>query len=321
MKKIIWAMVLIVVALVAGCGKTEEDNTSVQELGDNQIYIYYVNLDKTDMVPAVYTLESQEDLTEVVGELIDNLTNVEITQECQTPIPSSITYVEQPIENVRGRIDIAFNVLMYDNINAEDMLFFKSCVCKTLLQLDGVNNVVISMTDMSNADPETATVTESYDDDSFILSYGRDKGYTQTGNIILYFANESGDALKEYRKTVEISNTTSLERVVVESLIGGPLREGYTATLPEDTVIQNIAVKDGICYLDLSEEFYNADNPLKNDIIVYSIVDSLIELPTVTKVQFLKNGEKIPFYRETLAFDGIFERNLDLIEQEDNNSN
>lgn len=46
-------------------------------------------------------------------------------------------------------------------------------------------------------------------------------------------------------------------------------------------------------------------------------MNSLVELPTVSKVQFLKNGEKQPFYRETMPFDGIFERNLDLIEQEE----
>ncbi|MDE5779581.1 MAG: GerMN domain-containing protein, partial [Lachnospiraceae bacterium] len=49
----------------------------------------------------------------------------------------------------------------------------------------------------------------------------------------------------------------------------------------------------------------------------YAIVNSLCELPTVSKVQFLKNGEKMHFYRATMPFDGIFERNLDLIEQED----
>ena len=117
---------------------------------------------------------------------------------------------------------------------------------------------------------------------------------------------------------MEISNTTSLDRIVIESLIEGPKREGYTATISADTTIKNIAVKDGICYLDLSDEFYNNDNPLKNDIIVYSVVNSLAELPTVSKVQFLHDGEKLQYYREAMPFDGLFERNLDIIEQEDN---
>ena len=174
----------------------------------------------------------------------------------------------------------------------------------------------MTLTDLANSDPDTATVSENFDQDSFTLSFGGEKGYKQTGTIILYFANETGDSLKEYRKKIEISNTTSLDRLVMESLIEGPDREGYQKTLPANTTIRNISVKDGICYVDLSDEFYNTDNTLKNDIVVYSIVNSLVELPTVSKVQFLKNGEKQQYFRETMEFDGLFERNLDLIQED-----
>jgi len=100
-------------------------------------------------------------------------------------------------------------------------------------------------------------------------------------------------------------------------LIHGPEKEGYTATLSDEIKINNISVNDGICYVDLSDEFYDTSNPLKNDIIVYSVVNSLVELPTVSKVQFLKNGEKQLFFRESMPFDEIFERNLDIVEQEE----
>ena len=307
--RIICVMFLAALILITGCGKDVEQPEVPVELTSNQIYIYYVNQEKTDMVQAVYSLNVDNDLEQNVDELIAHLKNMEATSECQSPIPDNFTYMDNPIENVGGRIEVSFSVI-YDNISAETLLFFKGCVSKTLLQLDGVNMVSISMTDLANVDPETATTSETFDEDSFTMSFGDTIGNKQQGNIVLYFANESGDALKEYRKSVEISNTASLGRLVVESLIEGPKREGYRA-------IQNIAAKDGIYYVDLSEEFYNTDNPLKNDIIVYSIVNSLVELPTISKVQFLKNGEKVQFYRETLPFDGLFERNLDIIEQED----
>ena len=315
-KSIIYCFLLMLILPVCGCGKTAEEPQEV-ELKENQIYIYYVNLDKTDMVTSVYTLDSKDDLSSNVNNLIEHLTDMEMTADSQSPIPNDFEYLDMPVENVRGRIEVSFNVI-YDNIDAETMLFFKGCVSKTLLQLDGVDSVIISMTDKANSDPETATVSETFDEDSFTMSFGNAAGYTQKGNIVLYFANEDGTALKQYRKSVEMSNTTSLDRIVVESLIGGPKREGYTATISADTTIKNIAVKDGICYLDLSDEFYNNDNPLKNDIIVYSVVNSLSDLPTVSKVQFLHDGEKLQYYRETMPFDGLFERNLDIIEQEDN---
>lgn len=316
MKKIMYLLLLSCTFFLMGCGGEKETVTKQEKLGDNQIYIYYVNLDKTDVVSDVYTFQNDNNLETNISEVIDQLANVESTEEYQSPIPEGISYTGSNTGNQHGRIEVSFSVI-YDSVDAETLLFFKGCVAKTLLQLEGVDVVTLSLTDLANSDEETATVTENFDQDSFTMSFGNDSGYRQKGTIVLYFANESGDALKEYRKSVEISNTTSLDRIVVESLIEGPGSDGYTATLPEKTTIRNISVKDGICYVDLSDEFYNTDNPLKNDIIVYSVVNSLVELPTVSKVQFLKNGEKQQFFRETMPFDGIFERNLDLIEQEE----
>ena len=149
------------------------------------------------------------------------------------------------------------------------------------------------------------------------MNFNDRNGYKQTDTIVLYFADESGEALRAYEQTVEISNTTSLSRLVIESLANGPEEDGYQPTISEDVTINNISVNDGICYVDLSEEFYDTANPLRNELIVYSVVNSLVELPTVTKVQFLKNGEKVSLFRQTMPFDMIFERNLDLIQQED----
>ena len=49
---------------------------------------------------------------------------------------------------------------------------------------------------------------------------------------------------------------------------------------------------------------------------VYSIVNSLTEIAGVSKVQILINGETNLTYRESIRFDTIFERNLDMMEEE-----
>lgn len=315
MKRRLCVILCMVLCMLVGCGQQKQEATTQEPLAKNQIYLYYVNHDKTDVVKEKYTMKEQEDLPAQVKELVGQLSGVATTEKYQASIPEGISYTSCNTEHHHGRIELMFNVA-YSSVDAEALLFFKACVVKTLLQLPQVNSITLSLTDLANSDSETATVSENFDQDSFTMSFSGENGYKQKGTIVLYFANESGDALKEYRKSIEISNTTSLDRLVMESLIEGPDREGYTKTLPENTTIRNISVKDGICYVDLSDEFYNTDNSLKNDIIVYSIVDSLAELPTVSKVQFLKNGEKQQYFRETMEFDGIFERNLDLIQED-----
>lgn len=316
MKRNYFVIMLCCMLLLTGCGKEQKVTTNEVKLGSQEIWGYYVNINETEIVAKPCKLNDRDEIRVQVDHMIDLLSDVEKNDEYQSPIPEGITYVEKNIEQKQDKIQVEFEIV-YDQVNAEALLFFKTCVAKTLLQLKDVDTVAISLTDIANNDPETATVTESFDEESFNLSFGDANGYSQKGTITLYFADETGELLKEYHKVVEISNNSSLARIVVESLISGPQQEGYMATVSGKTSIQNISVKDNICYIDLSEEFYDTDNPLKNDIIVYSIVNSLCELPTVSKVQFLKNGEKQPFYRETMPFDGIFERNLDLIKQEE----
>lgn len=315
MKKIKLILLLVCTLLITACTSQEEESTEQSELQNNQIYAYCVNSDKTGVVQNIYSLDENKDLSQNVSEVINYLSEIEATEDYQTPIPEGIDYIDNDVKSHHGWLEVSFSIV-YDSVDADSLLFFKTCVVETLLQIKGVEIVSLSLTDLASADAETATVTENFNQEAFTLSFGDASGYKQSGTIGLYFANESGEALKEYRKTVEISNNMSLARIVVEALIEGPEGEGYQATIPENTTIRNISVKDGICYVDFSDEFYNTDNPLKNDIIVYSIVNSLAELPTVSKVQFLKNGEKQQFFRETMPFDGIFERNLDLIEED-----
>ena len=50
-----------------------------------------------------------------------------------------------------------------------------------------------------------------------------------------------------------------------------------------------------------------------DEVVIYSIVNSLAEISGVSKVQFMVNGEVQKKYRENIPFDGLFERNLDLV--------
>ena len=66
--------------------------------------------------------------------------------------------------------------------------------------------------------------------------------------------------------------------------------------------------KDGICYVNLDETFLAVVNNVSTDVSVYAIVNSLVELSSVNKVQILINGE-VPSSFGTSAF----ERNLDIV--------
>ncbi|MDO5155677.1 MAG: GerMN domain-containing protein [Eubacteriales bacterium] len=317
MKYIKMFIFVLSMVLLTSCGESQEKQKEKTKLKSNEIYVYYVNSDFSDVVKEKEVIEDQSDVVQIADDIMKSYQDFLATERMQSPLPAAMEYMNASYDEKHSKLHVRFQI-MYDDVQADALLFAKICVVKTLLQLKDVEKVSIGLTDKANLGEDTATVNEVFDEDSFVMSFNSNNGDTQKGNVILYFANEDGTALKEYHQSIEISNNMSLAALVVEHLIAGPKREGYQAVIPESTTIRNILIKDGICYVDFSDEFYDTENPIRNDIIVYSIVNSLSELPTVSKVQFLKNGEKQAFFRETMPFDSLFERNLDLVEQEEN---
>ncbi len=66
--------------------------------------------------------------------------------------------------------------------------------------------------------------------------------------------------------------------------------------------------------MDFNADFLDKLPDISDEVAVYSVVNSLVEISGINRVQFTIEGEAYKTYRETLAFDGMFERNLDLVE-------
>ena len=97
---------------------------------------------------------------------------------------------------------------------------------------------------------------------------------------------------------------------MVEELIAGPSGqiEGLFPSINPNTKIINVMTKDGICYVNLDENFLTVVNNVSTDVSIYSIVNSLVELSNINKVQILINGEVPSSFSSS-----TFERNLDIV--------
>ena len=112
---------------------------------------------------------------------------------------------------------------------------------------------------------------------------------------------------------VHYSSNMSVEKLVVEQLIKGPItKEAYPA-IPPETKIVSVSTKDGICYVNLDKGFLEQGYDVLEVIPVYSIVNSLAELPNVNKVQLSVNGDTSITYRESFSLGTVYERNLDYV--------
>ena len=93
---------------------------------------------------------------------------------------------------------------------------------------------------------------------------------------------------------------------------------GSKATLPGTTKLINVSVADRICYLNFDSSFRNTiDNKLTEDVVLYSIVNSLTSLPTVDKVQISLDGENDGMLLYNYKLSDMYEFNKDIVDSDD----
>ena len=68
-----------------------------------------------------------------------------------------------------------------------------------------------------------------------------------------------------------------------------------------------------MCFVTLDEGFLAPGNDVDAGVVIYSIVNSLVELPNVNKVQISVNGDTSIVYREKFPLSTVYERDLDYV--------
>ena len=194
----------------------------------------------------------------------------------------------------------------------------RAAAVRTLTQVKGVDYVSFQV--RSNPLLDTSgNVIGSMSADMFIDNTESEMNSRERVKIRLYFANAQGDKLIETNRTLEYSRYStniSMERLVVEQLIGGPseqVKDKVYPTMNPETRVVGVTVKDGTCYVNLNENFLTQIYNVSSDVVIYSIVNSLVELPNVSRVQIAVNGDSNVMFRDSASLSVTYERNLDLI--------
>ena len=178
-----------------------------------------------------------------------------------------------------------------------------------MTQIPGVDCVSFYVADAPLTDIR-GNIVGSMNQDSFIENPGEQINSIQCTTLKLYFANETGDGLvEETRSDVYYSSNVSMEKLIMEQLLEGPQTEGAKSAIPAGTKLINVSVVDGVCYVSLDENFKNQDYQVNEAVVIYSIVDSLTELSTISKVQISVNGDTSGTYRDNFKLSDMYDRN------------
>ena len=292
--------------VLAGCGSSAGDNVKEAE---NSYKIYYVSSSEDKLVAEDYTAK-EEETNKLINELLRQLNNVPDGTALKKPIPDSVDLKSKSLKD--GVLTLDFSE-SYHQLTGISEILRRASVVKTLCQIKGVKKVEYRVENQPLMYSELNPVGAMSADD-FIDNTGGETTYYQTVQISLYYTNADGKKLYQTRHNVEFDGTISLEELVIRQLMAGPLDNDKLApVMPPGTKLNKVTFKDGICYVDFSKEFLEGREGVSDEVIVYSVVNSLSEISSVTKVQFFIDGKPVSSYRETIPIDLPVERKLDII--------
>lgn len=269
-----------------------------QQTGTDEMHVYYLNADGNALIQEVYPK------TNVEGAL-DKL-------KTHSVLPKGVEVEEFKLS--KGYLDIYFNSA-YAKMSKGTEVLVRAAIVQTLAQVENVNFVSFHVDGQALTDSDGNLIGMMRAED-FVQSTGSSIDSYQTTDLTLYFADKAGKQLTSTKRTdVRYNVNTTIERLVVEQLIKGTSASGAQSTVPKTTTILGVSVKEGICYVNLDSKFVTDSYDLSPEVVIYSIVNSVIENGSVTKVQILIDGASDATYKNTIDLSRPLEWNVGLLEE------
>lgn len=299
-----WIFLCVSVGLLlCGCGAKEEKKAPYQ--------MYYLNTDKTGLKAQDYAIETK-DTGDMVKAFLTELSTDPKDVNYRKPIPSDVEITKSKIEG--DQLAVWFDSDYYKMSDAEEVLC-RAAVVKTLTQIPEIACVSFYVGDTPLVDAK-GNVTGLMTGESFVENPGKQINAIQTVELTLYFSNKKGDRLIKETQEVHYSSNISMEKLVIEHLLEGPKKSKGKSAIPSGTGLLNVTTVDGICYVNFDSGFMDQDYEVQEPIVIYSIVNSLSELSTVSKVQISVNGSTEGVYRDTYELKKVYDRDLDYLSGE-----
>lgn len=302
-KKLI--LLSLMIFLLVGCsGESDDDGTN------NGYYIYYLSNEDNSITRELVEVkvDDEKNITNLARNVIEVMLNPEDREKYSSVINSNVKIIDYNI------IDNVITINFTSNYNEQKKsaeLMCRAGFVLTLTQIEGIDFVGINVNGQPLMINKGASLMKASDFSDVSPDSILDESDTE---INLYFANENGDKLKSVKRSIKYDGSETLEKIIVKELIAGPKEEGFLRTLPKDVNLTDAYTWNGTCYVYFDTSINAPIVGVSDELVVYSIVDSLSELTYINKVQIIIDGAPNNKLHEAYALDSAFTRNLDIVE-------
>ncbi len=300
MRRYMFVLLCFVLLLLPGCAKEEE-------MAEHDILVYALDGEKQTIVGHGYQFQSTE-LDARIEELFTELQTSHRTGRYYSAITQSMS-LERWSYSVNGTL-ICYFSNAYNNLDGAIEVLSRAAVVRTLTQLPEIKSIEYIVG--GSALLVNNYIVGAMNEDTFVYSI---ETKPMRVNATLYFADPKLDGLVATETTLFSDEAHTMEWLVVDSLIKGPVEEDVVRTVPEQTEILSVITRDSTCYVDLSEGFLRYLEAVPPYLTIYSIVNSLCDLGGINSVVISVEGSTNVKYL-SVELSHMFERNFSYIIQD-----
>lgn len=307
------ALTLSLMSVLSACNN--------QESNDGKILIYYANNTADDLHYKAEKIKTKDvEPIDIILNLLDKMFDANLEEESYYSVKPQEVEINS-INLKDGVVAIDFNSEYLKLTNVREIIL-RAGVVLTLIQVPDVIGVTFTVDNapIRNSNQETiGTMTK----EQFVNVLLNEEGMLkQTIDLKVYFANENKDKLVGVPYTFSIDNTSlSMEEYLITKLIEGPQdisnenaseiidTPKVNPTLEKNVTLISVVTTDKTCYINFGSDFLEQHQEVSDEIMIYSIVNTICQLPYVASVQFLIDGEKDVELHKTISFADKFQYN------------
>ncbi len=293
---------------MTGCGnkKTENIDTKTPKRTEK---IMLKSSDNNEWIEKEVVIQSLGN-EEIVREIFELLQNGIEDPKVVGTIPEDVVLKDVTFDGGKMKLNFSED---YNEMEASDETICRTSLAESLTNLYFVDSVefYVNDVDLKGTDGKPMGPVTN---DQLVLG-GSENEPKRLRKVMLYFATKDAMELVPHEVEREVNPNEALEKTVLNLLLAGPQDEDELSTIPEGTKIISTSISEGVCYVDFNSDFItnHPGGSTGEELTIYSIVNTLTELPDINKVQFLIEGEKKSTFKGHIDFDILFERNLDLV--------
>lgn len=295
---------LLITSLFTACGRRKADNGNVYK-------VFYPDKDYASIVSEERRVVSENSAV-MLDSLMEILKETPADGKGNAPITSDIIPLSYSYENQKAVINFP---KAYKELDRTREILIRASVVETLTQLDEVRMVSFLVEGRELRDSDGDLIGDMTAD-SFINNTGVELNSYARTNVTLYFTDIDGKSLKRYDEDVVYNTNMAMEKLAVETLIGGPFNvneQNAFPTLSPDTKLLSVTVKDRIAYANFDSSVREEPYNVTEETALYSIVDTLTALPGIDQVQVSVEGSTEGVFMDHMRLDELYERNDEII--------